>query len=1646
MDLLRTLPKFDRSAFSITVFTFLARGAWARRLEAAGIEVVGPFLTDSGLLAALRGLRRRWRLGRRRLRKLIDRYCPAYLRQIGRRACSKIWHGLSRLWLQLLRGARRGVPSNLLLFLQSCAAWYVYCLAGLRLIPMISKRRIDVIHTLLPSSYVVGSVAGLFTSCPVVMSRLSLNWYKSGHPLLGFAEPNLLHPRISRAVCNCGQIAQQLQHEGIPSKKIEVIGNGIDAGDFMRQLVDKETARRQLDISNEALVISVVANLHPYKGHADLLRALSDIDLRTLDWTVLLVGRDVGGNDAALRNLAAKFGLAARIRFLGERDDVATILSAADIHVSASHTEGLPNNVIEAMCAKLPVVATSVGGTPELIVDEQSGLLVPPHQPAVLGRAILRLAQDVRLRGRLAEAGHARVLSTYSTERAVEAFARTYGEAGAEQQLRRQYWRKDGGPFAGVVRVSLAAHAFLRICLAPLHIALFSALNWMTRARLALRRALIERAAADSGGTGAWSDIATAAKIDPALAVDVVIPVRNRALFIAACLDSVRAQTFQPGKVIVVDDGSTDDTPAILESYARDWPKLHVVRIPGRGASAARNAGIAATTAPLVAFLDSDDVWHPEKLALQAALFSPERPNLGIVHCGLNIIDHHGKLLWDEPLLPWKRGDIFDAMLNDFYHLFGSLSAVVIRRRFLRETGGFDESLRIAEDCDLFFRLARIAHVDYVPEALVWCRQHADDTYRRAAKHDREFVLSQRLKVWNKWIAQIKQPASVIDAFRVEARAAHLANVLRLDFGLYGRLRHSDLQLARQVAEGGKYGLRERVVAASVPERASASDRHEAAWSRVANARPGKPADDTAAEAGPNAQSPPAGLDQNERSDVSALIVTVGEPTTKQAIDSVRRQTYPVGELIMISNIAPAHKALNAGVEKITTGFFLQVDADMILDAHCVDRLRSAMRADVGIAVGYLRDELMKEVVGIKLFRTECFSHTRFSDSISPDTDFVASMATVGWKTIYVGQAQDGGPSETLGEHRPNYALEYTYVKYLMEGGRYRYRNAPDGLRWHLRELEKSGHSASLVAQIALARGAFRDTVGDKLGLWDGRDEFASLQRFLSAGGSGASEIVSGAPTPSLQAPVHEVFHAYYRLGASLFESGDASGFVDAMRHVSSGPAGHANAWLAKLALCQGLFSDHATEAEADCARLSAFAVDAGLLRAAAPTARRASGPAPAKQLSPAQRGGEDQYAKAFAEITKFRPPSYEPRAQRVLMVTGFLGVGGSERQTVATVSGLTARGFHVSLLSLEKLEAGQPGFEEEVKQFGAEINYIDEFVAPEHARLSSRAANALPAGIAERVTAIAACIEQQRPSIVHCWLDHPGIFGALAGCMLGVPRQIIQLGSTAAIIRRSRVFAEICRSAYRTIAGNPTVKLINNSRAGADDYENWIGLRRGTIDVVYNGFVPQSARMPPAAEVERLRSSFGLSPGTPVVGTLMRFVPEKDPNLWLETAAEVARLRPETRFLIFGYGVLEPEMRLRLETLGLSRQVILAGATDDAGLALSAMDVVLLTSAIEGLPNVMIEAQAVGRPVVATDVGGNSEGLLEGRTGAVVRPRSTASLSQAIIRMLDDAAWRDDARRQGPAFIADRFSERRLLDQMVQHYQIEPAGAARAL
>ncbi len=261
------------------------------------------------------------------------------------------------------------------------------------------------------------------------MSRVSLNWYHRHDRLLGLIERVVLHRRVDIAIGNSSVILQELQSEGVPKSHLRLLYNGIDVQDFLAKTIDRAQARALLGVADRALVLSCVANLYPYKGHVDLLHALRRMAPELPSgWVLRAAGRNIDGSLGMLRRLSSELELGRNVRFLGQRDDVPIILSAADIHVSASHHEGLPNNILEAMCVGLPVVATAVGGVPELVEDGITGLLVPPRDPTRMSAAIQSLADHRERREAMGAAARARVSERFSIDRSVQAYEAIYAE------------------------------------------------------------------------------------------------------------------------------------------------------------------------------------------------------------------------------------------------------------------------------------------------------------------------------------------------------------------------------------------------------------------------------------------------------------------------------------------------------------------------------------------------------------------------------------------------------------------------------------------------------------------------------------------------------------------------------------------------------------------------------------------------------------------------------------------------------------------------------------------------------------------------------------------------------------------------------------------------------------------------------------------------------------------------------------------------------------------------------------------------------------------------------------------------------------------------------------------------------------------
>jgi glycosyltransferase involved in cell wall biosynthesis len=223
--------------------------------------------------------------------------------------------------------------------------------------------------------------------------------------------------------------------------------------------------------------------------------------------------------------------------------------------------------------------------------------------------------------------------------------------------------------------------------------------------------------------------------------VSVVIPTFNYARFLPETLDSAIEQTFTDIEIIVVDDGSTDATPEVIQPYLADR-RVRYHRGDHRGTSAARNIGIRLARAPLVAFLDSDDIWLPEKLQRQVPLFERD-PQVAVVYSRRLSIDEHGRPL---PLgeRPLHRGQVLGALFRQNFICF---SSGVVRRSALEAVGMCDEGIDLSIDFDLWLRLAARYRLDYVDEPLVKYRTgHPSLSTRRLERlHVARFVMDRFL-------------------------------------------------------------------------------------------------------------------------------------------------------------------------------------------------------------------------------------------------------------------------------------------------------------------------------------------------------------------------------------------------------------------------------------------------------------------------------------------------------------------------------------------------------------------------------------------------------------------------------------------------------------------------------------------------------------------------------------------------------------------------------------------------------------------------------------------------------------------------------------------------------------------------------------
>lgn len=288
------------------------------------------------------------------------------------------------------------------------------------LLRYLQREQPDIVHSYTYSPSIYGGIAAkLVTRAKMITNRLCLGKFKDGNPLLQVLE-NLVNSFTDNVVVNARAIqADVLRRERIAADKIQLVYNGVNCEHYTP--VDQETRQRkkqEFGFSKATPIIAMIANISPYKGHREFMLAAAEVVKHVPDVRFLCIGED-RGLLAQVQSLIQRLGLDNHVIFTGLAHDVSTFFPLIDIQVSASYEEGFSNAILEGMASGKPIIATNVGGSPEAVIPQETGLLVPPADDHALAQAMLTLLTQPELAARLGRQARQRVVENFSVQKMV---------------------------------------------------------------------------------------------------------------------------------------------------------------------------------------------------------------------------------------------------------------------------------------------------------------------------------------------------------------------------------------------------------------------------------------------------------------------------------------------------------------------------------------------------------------------------------------------------------------------------------------------------------------------------------------------------------------------------------------------------------------------------------------------------------------------------------------------------------------------------------------------------------------------------------------------------------------------------------------------------------------------------------------------------------------------------------------------------------------------------------------------------------------------------------------------------------------------------------------------------------------------------
>lgn len=277
----------------------------------------------------------------------------------------------------------------------------------INLVRFIGQEDIDIIHSQSIRTHIYGAIAGKIKGISLVWHERNLitTEYMDPDRVLGFI-PDII-------ICNSMAIARRFSKKGILPEKVKVVYNGVDL-DLFNPSIDGGDIRRRFGISRDVIVVGIASRFSQDKGHDTFLQVARMIVDRYKDGIYFLIAggavfEEDAYREAKLRKMSVDMGLEERVIFTGPRTDMPRVYAAMDIVVLASYAEPCGRVLFEAMSMGKPLVATDTGGTPEIVVDGVTGILVPPHSPVHMADAIMKLIKDRDYARKIGNAGRRRV-------------------------------------------------------------------------------------------------------------------------------------------------------------------------------------------------------------------------------------------------------------------------------------------------------------------------------------------------------------------------------------------------------------------------------------------------------------------------------------------------------------------------------------------------------------------------------------------------------------------------------------------------------------------------------------------------------------------------------------------------------------------------------------------------------------------------------------------------------------------------------------------------------------------------------------------------------------------------------------------------------------------------------------------------------------------------------------------------------------------------------------------------------------------------------------------------------------------------------------------------------------------------------------